>query len=153
MGYGISPPPLNIDVLFPAERGSLGCHGHIALQDGITGPVTMTTTGNGNFQPVEYPEYRKRLQTTPSRAAFVGTPLSEAQGLPRLSLPPTERTWQVCTMLPGARNGEKLRMKGCQPVTDPSGCPSPHLFRRGWGSNSPHQSCPLIALNFSHQST
>lgn len=88
MGCGLSL--LNIEVLSPVELGCLGCHGHTALWDGIAGPVTMTTAGSCNFQPVEYPEYRERLQTTPSRAAFVGTSASEAWGLPGLSLPPAE---------------------------------------------------------------
>lgn len=83
-------PPLNRDVLSPAEIGCFGCHGYTASQDGIAGPVTMTTAGSCNFQPEECSEYRTRLLTTPDRTAFVGTSVSEAWGLPGLGLPPAE---------------------------------------------------------------
>lgn len=93
------------------------------------------TSNHDNNRQLQFPasgvlRVQEEAQTTPHRTAFVGTPVSEAQGLPGLGLPTyRKRTWQVCTVLPVARNGGKpgtQGTQGCQPpVTDPSGYLSP----------------------------
>lgn len=141
-------PPLNRDKPSPQQRCALSRRNrllwvpwvHTALQDGIAGPVTMTTAGSCNFQPEECPEYRTRLPTTLNRTAFVGTSVSEAWGLPGLGLPPAEREHGKSAPCDLGRQTEKgqeqlrsdrrnLQTQGCQSlVPDPSGCRGPRFF-------------------------